>query len=96
VELVARELEKTHGLRVLRILSRAGHIQQKTLDYEQRRANLKGNISIARCRGNGILPRTVVLLDDVFTTGATLDACARVLREAGCMEVTAVTLAMEE
>jgi ComF family protein len=96
VELVARMLEKIHGITVLHLLSRAGHVQQKTLDYEQRRANLKGNISMARRKMDGILPRSVVLLDDVFTTGATLDACARVLRLAGCMEVTAVTLAMEE
>jgi predicted amidophosphoribosyltransferase len=35
----------------------------------------------------------VVLVDDVRTTGATLDACARVLKEAGAREVRALTVA---
>jgi len=95
VELIARRLESDHGLRVLRLLQRSASTQQKSLDYEQRRENLRGGIRV-NPRFPGPLPSDVILLDDVFTTGATLDACAQVLRDAGCREVNAVTIVMEE
>ena len=44
-------------------------------------------------RPTGLEESTVVLIDDVSTTGATLDACARVLKEAGVREVRALTAA---
>nr|MDQ6915258.1 hypothetical protein [Actinomycetota bacterium] len=41
----------------------------------------------------GPAPPHVALIDDVHTTGATLDACARALRAAGTKDVTALTYA---
>ena len=95
VELVARVLSARHGFDVQRILRRIPGVQQKSLDYEQRRANLTGRIRLRDAAGKHALPQAI-LLDDVFTTGATLDACARVLKGAGCGDVNAVTLVMEE
>jgi predicted amidophosphoribosyltransferase len=37
--------------------------------------------------------RKVLLIDDVFTTGATMNECARVLKDAGAASVTVLTLA---
>ena len=46
-----------------------------------------------RARQARLHDRIVVLVDDVRTTGATLDACARVLKDAGAREVRALTAA---
>jgi len=43
--------------------------------------------------GSQVDKRRVLLVDDVMTTGATLDACAKALREAGAAEVLVVTVA---
>jgi len=95
VERVARLLERDHGLEVHRCLERTGTVQQKSLDFEERAENLRGRIRVGGRAGRASVPAAAVLLDDVFTTGATADACSRALREAGCASVSVVTLAID-
>ena len=64
---------------------------QTDLPAGRRHANVRSAFALGR-RAD-VRGLTVVLIDDVSTTGATLDACARVLLEAGAREVRAVTAA---
>lgn len=56
----------------------------------QRRKNLTGKFSL---KSDVKLPRRVVLLDDVTTTGATLAECAKILKQAGVEQVDALVFA---
>jgi ComF family protein len=96
VALVTRCLRRAHGMTVKNLLERRGGAPQKSLNYPERQENLKKRIHLAPDESARSIPAHVVLVDDVFTTGATLDACARVLREAGCGVVFGITLAIEE
>lgn len=63
---------------------------QVGLTASQRRANVEDAFL---CRGRSLSGRAVCLIDDLYTTGATLDACAAALRSAGAQSVWAYTLA---
>lgn len=62
---------------------------QMELPAAQRHRNVRDAFRLAR---GIVIPRCALLVDDVSTTGATLEACARVLKDAGVREVRAVTV----
>lgn len=58
-----------------------------------RRRNVAGAFAIPEAARERLSGRRVLLVDDVMTTGATLEACARTLKRAGATRVEALTLA---
>jgi ComF family protein len=82
------------GPPMVRLLKRVVHTpSQIDLPRHQRLANVRDAFALAD-PGSGIpVPVVVVLVDDVSTTGATLESCARVLKSAGVREVRALTAA---
>ncbi len=65
---------------------------QFNLSAKGRRRNLAGAFRIADGR-NSLVDREILLIDDIYTTGATSRACAQVLRRAGAKRVWVATLA---
>ncbi len=94
-EEIARVLAAGLGLPVLKALRRIRATDSQTrLSREQRMANLRGAFEITRFGRRWIesSPRGVVLVDDVLTTGSTVDECAKILRRAGFRQVSVVTV----
>jgi ComF family protein len=93
--LLARELGKLAGLPVEEKALRKERNtppQARATSAHERRENVKGSFS---CRPESVEGKQVLLLDDVCTTGATLEACSLVLKEAGASSVWGLTLARE-
>jgi predicted amidophosphoribosyltransferase len=88
---IARAIAGRTGLPVRDALARAApKPPQVGLERRARLANARGSIRLRR----GVrAPPRAVLVDDVYTTGATLDACARALLGSGSDRVTAITFA---
>lgn len=84
------------GRPILRpLMRRRLGLPQVSLSGERRRTNVSDayGLSMTWRWSRRARPRRVVLVDDVMTTGATLDACSRVLRDAGVEWIAALTAA---
>jgi ComF family protein len=94
--LLARELGRAADLPATDALRRRGFAgpQARSASADDRRRNVADAFAVSR--PDAIEDRRVLLVDDIATTGATLDACARVLLAAGARDVVALTLARED
>jgi ComF family protein len=92
---LARIIEQQSGVKLsTEALKRIRPTQQQIgLSRPQRASNVQGAFKVAAERQSEIAGRRVVLIDDVLTSGATLDACARALLRARAASVDALVFA---
>ena len=92
-EILARELGAAAGIPVRTdVLFRVKKTSpQKSLGKKERQANLKGAFAVSGAWNPG---KNVVLIDDIYTTGATLDRAAKMLRKAGARNVYFLTISI--
>lgn len=93
--LLARHIARDSGVPArVDVLERIRRTPSQTaLSRTQRRANVAGAFAVRRTAASAVAGARVVIIDDVYTTGATLDACAQALRRAGAARVDALTFA---
>lgn len=89
-ELLARSYAKQHGICFRKLLIRSEHTKQVGQKRQERFAGVAGNF---QTRASLELNKTVILVDDVITTGATLSECAKVLKMNGIKKIWAVAIA---
>lgn len=90
-ELIARALAKKHKVKLLNALSRRGSSRQVGTKRAERLVQLKNSFYVPY--QHQISGKTILLVDDVLTTSATLETAAKALRQAGAKHVSAIVFA---
>lgn len=90
-ELIADRLSEVSGIASDKFLLQRviNTVPQKELDGKQRRKNVESAFKVT---GNVVKYNKVILVDDIYTTGTTVDACAKALKGAGIKEVYFITI----
>ena len=93
--LLARELSKYTNIRVLNnVLIKIKDTKvQSTLNKTTRLKNIKGAFKVQN--NEQIIDKKIILMDDIYTTGSTVNECSKVLKLAGAKEILVITIAKD-
>lgn len=89
--LIARSFSRQTGCEYTPLLMRLGSQEQIGADRQQRRDQLQGVFRVKNA--SKVVGARILLIDDVMTTGATLEAAALVLKQAGARSVGSLVFA---
>ncbi len=92
MEILSKRTAQILGLSWAKLLKRHSNVEQKTLSYTERMKNIA--ISFDNPKKLEIKGKTLILMDDVVTSGATLSASARKLRKNGAKNVVCAVIAI--
>lgn len=87
---LAKKISRYTGIPWMSCMRRKGRTMQKTLSSMERRINAERAYTLRDCPVQG---KNILLIDDVITTGATVSACARLLRQGGANKVFPISIA---
>jgi len=93
--LIAKELSKNLQIPInIKTFDKIRNTEtQSTLTKTKRVENVKGAYEVLEA--NNIIEKRVILFDDIYTTGSTLNECSKVLKKAGAKSVVVLTLAKD-
>lgn len=91
-EIISKSISYTTGIPISNCIIKSKNTkEQKTLSKDERKSNIQDAFNIKR--NYDIKNKHVILIDDVITTGATLDECKKTLLKYGANEITVLTIA---
>ena len=93
--LIAREIAKNENVKLRNnVISKVkNNTTQSKLNKEERAENVKNVYKITK--NKEIIDKNILLIDDIFTTGATLNECSKMLKQAGAKKVDVLTIAKD-
>lgn len=94
-ELIAKEIAKNLAIELQynNLIKVKDTEKQSTLTKQKRIENVKGAFEVKN--NNIIEDKRVILFDDIYTTGSTVNECSKILKHAGAKEIVILTLAID-
>lgn len=89
-ELLAKVISEIHGITLCQALTKVKNTrQQSTLSSKEREINVRNAF---KCSAD-VKNKSILIVDDILTTGHTINECSRILKKAGAKRVDFITLA---